>query len=179
MRTTAAITDKNGQRSLLDLSTGTTSDRLSQINARKYVLRGVFLQCLQRFYWEWLPAFSGVPGRINELGGGEGAFMDSVFIGGEFTPPVLVWRNDPRVGPSTTGETKEFAKNLLLDFRVPTVVFVEVVAPRERFVRYCEMVWRLSGLVAHFWCRICFRFVGSFCASLSLLLFSRPQRRQV
>ncbi|CAM9802571.1 unnamed protein product, partial [Scytosiphon promiscuus] len=55
-----------------------------------------------RFYWEWLPAFSGVPGRINELGGGEGAFVDSVFIGGEFTPPVLVWRNDPRVGPSTT-----------------------------------------------------------------------------
>ncbi len=57
-----------------------------------------------RFYWEWLPAFSGVPGRINELGGGEGAFVDSVFIGGEFTPPVLVWRNDPHIGPSTTGE---------------------------------------------------------------------------
>lgn len=57
-----------------------------------------------RFYWEWLPAFSGVPGRINELGGGDGAFVDSVFIGGEFTPPVLVWRNDPHVGPSTTGE---------------------------------------------------------------------------
>lgn len=45
-----------------------------------------------------------MPGRINELGGGDGAFVDSVFIGGEFTPPVLVWRNDPHVGPSTTGE---------------------------------------------------------------------------
>lgn len=65
-----------------------------------------------RFYWEWLPAFSGVPGRINELGGGDGAFADSVFIGGEFTPPVLVWRNDPHIGPSTTGE--EISRNFIV-----------------------------------------------------------------
>lgn len=58
----------------------------------------------RRFYWEWLPGFSGVPGRINELGGGEDSFGGSVFIGGEFKPPVLVWRNDPYIGPSTTSE---------------------------------------------------------------------------
>lgn len=56
---------------------------------------------LTRFYWEWLPAFAGVRGRINELGGGEGVFLDSVFIGGDFSPPVLVWTNDADVGPST------------------------------------------------------------------------------
>lgn len=57
-----------------------------------------------RFYWEWLPGFSGVPGRINKLGGGEGLSGGSVFIGGEFKPPVLVWRNDADTGPSTTSE---------------------------------------------------------------------------
>lgn len=64
----------------------------------------VVFSAICRFYWEWLPAFAGVHGRINELSGGENMFTDSVFIGGEFNPPVLVWTNDPEVGPSTTSE---------------------------------------------------------------------------
>ena len=63
-----------------------------------------FVFSIRRFYWEWLPAFAGVHGRINELSGGEDLFPDSVFIGGEFNPPVLVWTNDPDVGPSATSE---------------------------------------------------------------------------
>lgn len=44
--------------------------------------------------------------RINKLSGGDDAFGESVIIGGEFTPPVLVWTNDPDIGPSTTSESK-------------------------------------------------------------------------
>jgi hypothetical protein len=44
-----------------------------------------------RFSWEWLPGFGGQPLRINKLTSGTGEFSSSIFIGGEFNPPVLVW----------------------------------------------------------------------------------------
>jgi hypothetical protein len=49
-----------------------------------------FYHC-NRFSWEWLPGFGGQPLRINKLTSGTGEFSSSIFIGGEFNPPVLVW----------------------------------------------------------------------------------------
>jgi hypothetical protein len=44
-----------------------------------------------RYYWEWLPGFDGVNASIHKLAAGTGMYSNSVFIGGAFSPPVLIW----------------------------------------------------------------------------------------